>query len=266
MLPRIEFEPKSLVPVYQQLHQKIKSAILSGRIVQGERLPPTRELACSLGLSRATVAAAYELLESEKLVKGRVGRGSFVEATKMARLDWDTIVPRQEFDLAPAPRDAVVSFSASRPPEDQFPIEEFRATCREVIDSPHAAEILQLGPPQGYGPLRRYILAEAHHRGVAGPGDDILITSGCQQAFDLIQRVLASHGETVVLEDPVYPGLRNVFSRGGARVLGTPVGDHGVEVEPLARLLEKERPRLMILTPDFQNPTGTTIPEDARKE
>jgi 2-aminoadipate transaminase len=146
-----------------------------------------------------------------------------------------------------------------------FPLDEFRTTCREVIDSDEAVQILQLGPASGYGPLRRYLLDQARHRGVAGPDDEILITSGCQQAFDLAQRVLASRGETVLLEDPVYPGLRNVFQRGGARVIGIPMGADGIEMDSLARLLEQERPRLMVLTPDFQNPTGTTLPRESRQ-
>ncbi len=158
-----------------------------------------------------------------------------------------------------------ISFASSRPSEVLFPLDEFRATCREVIDSPEAAQILQLGPASGYGPLRRYLLEQARQQGSAGPDDDILITSGCQQACDLLQRVLAAHGETVLLEDPVYPGLRNVFQRGGARVTGVPVGEHGVDIDALARAVEKERPRLMVLTPNFQNPTGTTIPEASRK-
>ena len=123
---------------------------------------------------------------------------------------------------------------------------------------------MQLGPAAGYGPLRRWVLKEVRKRGAAGPDDDILITSGVQQAFDLIQRVLASRGETVLMEDPVYPGVRNVFQRGGARVIGIPVGADGIEMAALERTLEKERPRLMVLTPNFQNPTGTTIPEFER--
>jgi 2-aminoadipate transaminase len=169
--------------------------------------------------------------------------------------------------LPPAPSSAggLISFAASRPSELQFPLDEFRVTCREVIDSTEAIHILQLGPASGYGPLRRYLLNQARARGTAGPDDDILITSGCQQAFDLIQRVLASHGETVVLEDPVYPGLRNAFLRGGARILGVPVGADGMDVEALGRVLDKEHPRLLVLTPNFQNPTGTTLPAEARK-
>lgn len=268
MLPRLELEPDSASPLYRQLHGQIKSAIVNGRMVRGERLPPTRELAGSLGLNRTTVAAAYELLEAEGLIRGHVGRGSFVEGPVGGeeRLDWESLIPADDNIAAPAASEALISFSASRPSEIQFPLDEFRVTCREVIDSAEAAQILQLGPASGYGPLRRHLLNEARRRGAAGPDDDILVTSGCQQAFDLIQRVLASRGETIVLEDPVYPGLRNAFLRGGARVLGVPVGADGIEVEALGRLLEKERPRLMVLTPNFQNPTGTTLPLEAREK
>jgi 2-aminoadipate transaminase len=268
MLPRIQLEPHAETPLYLQIYEHISSAIMTGTLARGEKLPPTRELAGSLGLNRTTVTAAYQILESEGFIRGHVGRGSFVEGTVESprRLDWESLIPPDNH--APAPPAAAVakiSFSASRPSEILFPLDEFRTTCREVIGSAEAAQILQLGPAGGYGPLRRYLLEESRKRGAAGENDDILITSGCQQAFDLLQRVLASHGETVLLEDPVYPGLRNVFLRGGARVVGVPVGDHGVDVDALARAIERERPRLIVLTPNFQNPTGTTMPEASRR-
>jgi 2-aminoadipate transaminase len=244
MLAAIDLNPESDTPLYRQLYDAIKRNIASGRLLRGERLPANRELAGQLGLNRTTIAAAYELLESEGLIKCQVGRGTFVEGS-----------------VTEAPEDSVISFASSRPPEDRFPMEEFRATVREVIESDDAAAILQLGSAAGFAPLRRFVLNEVRKRGAAGPDDDILITSGCQQAFDLIQRVLASRGETVVIEDPVYPGVRNVFQRGGARVVGVPVGEDGIDVEALERTLEAERARLLILTPNFQNPTGTSIPE-----
>jgi len=265
MLPRIELDQNADTPLYRQLYEQVAGAISSGRMVRGERLPATRELAGSIGLARASVEAAYKLLEADGLIKGYVGRGSFVEGPKAQHVDWESLIPVED-DPQPIAPGATVSFSASRPSELEFPICEFRATCREVIDSNEAAHILQLGPASGYSPLRKFLLDYTRQRGVAGPDDDILITSGVQQAFDLIQRVLASRGERVLMEDPVYPGLRNAFLRGGARVVGVPMSRDGIEIDSLARTLERERPRLMVLTPNFQNPTGTTIPQDARKE
>jgi len=263
MIPEIHLDHQSGEPLYRQLYGKLRDAILHQRLARGEKLPPTRELANTLELNRTTVAAAYELLESEGLIRGHVGRGSFVQG--VGALDWQAMIPPAEEEWPPSGRQVRISFAASRPSEILFPLDEFRTTCREVIDSSAAAEILQLGPAGGYGPLRRYLLDQARSLGTAGSDDDILITSGCQQAFDLIQRVLASRGETVLLEDPVYPGLRNVFMRGAARVIGIPVGGNGVDMEALAIAVEKEKPRLMVLTPNFQNPTGTTMPEGARQ-
>src|SRR5262249_53672016 len=142
-------------------------------------------------------------------------------------------------------------------------VEEFRAACTEVIRSSEVQDVLQLGPPSGYAPLRRYLLQRAREDGIAGEDDDILITSGCQQAFDLLQRSFVMHGETVAIEDPVYPGLKHVFERFGARVAGIPVLNGGLDLSKLART---ERPAIIVVTPSFQNPTGNTLSLEARKE
>jgi DNA-binding transcriptional MocR family regulator len=160
---------------------------------------------------------------------------------------------------------AAISFSSSRPAESLFPLDEFRATCDEVIRSADAPSILQLGSPGGYTPLRHRLLEDARGQGVARATDDILITSGCQQALDLLDRVLIRGRHPVAIEDPVYPGIRNLFQASGARVSGLAVGPEGVAPESLAQLLTRERPRMVVLTPSFQNPTGATIPAAARR-
>jgi 2-aminoadipate transaminase len=110
------------------------------------------------------------------------------------------------------------------------------------------------------------LLEEARHAGDAGPDDDVLITNGCQQALDLLQRSLIAPGEVVAVEDPVYHGLKNVFTRGGARLLGVPMGPDGIDTVELARVLANARPRLLVVTPSFQNPTGATLPLSARHD
>jgi 2-aminoadipate transaminase len=242
MLTGIQFDDRSAIPIYRQIADSIADQIRNGILLDGHRLPPTRELAGQLGLNRTTVSAAYECLESEGLMEGHVGRGSFVKA--------ETVQSQ--------PSNSLISFASSRPAQDDFPVAAFRATCREVIAGPMASAILQLGAPAGFPPLRHYLLEEARQEGVAGVDDDILITSGCQQALDLLQRVLAPSGTTVAIEDPVYHGQRNVFLRSDIRLVPVPVLDAGIDLERLARVMAHERPRVSVLTPNFQNPTGTT--------
>jgi 2-aminoadipate transaminase len=267
MLQIGDLNPNSTESLYWQVYDRIRGLIASGQLENGYRLPATRELAGQLGLNRTTISSAYELLERDGLITGHVGRGSFVANAanrNHAGLNWSTLLDSNEVSVSPGT--ATISFSASRPSEHLFPIAEFRASCSEVIEGPDVQTILQLGSPAGYAPLRKYLLNQARAEGAARESDDILITSGCQQAFDLLQRTLAANGETVLVEDPVYPGARNAFQRAHARVVGVPVGADGIDLATLESVLNIEHPRLVIVTPTFQNPTGATMPQSARED
>jgi DNA-binding transcriptional MocR family regulator len=135
-----------------------------------------------------------------------------------------------------------------------------------VVHGAGAAAILQLGAPSGYAPLRQHLMEAARAEGVLADGDDLIVTSGCQQAFDLLARVLVTPGAGVAVEDPVYPGVKNVFERAGAELAGVPVGGWGIDLEAAARQFSQHRPKLAVVTPNFQNPTGATLGQDARQE
>ena len=266
----MDFRPtlshESEVPLYRQLFDQIAMRIRAGDLSAGERLPATRELAGLLGLNRTTVSAAYELLEEHGLIAGQVGRGSFVRGgtePPAPGVDWGALC-RAGGSGAGFGREEI-GFVMSRPSRDLFPLDEFRASCASVLQRSDLADILQLGSPSGFEPLRRRLMAEARAQGLAGPADDLIITNGCQQALDLIGRVLVRPGDTVAVEDPVYPGLKNLLLGMGARLIGIPVGPHGLEVSHLDRIL-RERPRFLVVTSNFQNPTGATLPLDARRE
>ncbi|MBY0505497.1 MAG: PLP-dependent aminotransferase family protein [Bryobacteraceae bacterium] len=239
-------EANSGIPLYRQLYAGLRDAIQTGLLRQGDRIPPTRELAQLTGVNRATVAAAYDLLETEGLIRGHVGRGSFVLGNGAPRT--------READL--------ISFATSRPAEQLFPMHSFRATVNEVLNDPRLSSILQLGAPAGYAPLRRWLRESS---GLATPGDEVLVTSGCQQALDLIQRALLAPGDTVLVEDPVYPGLKNVFERGRLRLVPMPVDAGHVDPAQVERAIATERPKLIVVTPDFQNPTGASMPVETRR-
>jgi len=109
---------------------------------------------------------------------------------------------------------------------------------------------------------------QAHQR-----GEQLLITDGCQQALDLIAKAFIRSGDTVVLENPTYPGASAVFNGVHARCLGVPVRTHaepgsplGIDLEVLESTLANNRVKLLVLTPDFQNPTGTSIPVAERRK
>jgi 2-aminoadipate transaminase len=271
MVLQSKLDPNAESPLYKQLFEQIAQQIRSGQLAQGDRIPATRELAGLLGLNRTTVSAAYEMLETEGLISGHVGRGSFVTGGPAPQtspgVDWIALLDRGDASAparAASPSDGI-SFAFSRPSRDLFPLDEFRASCAAVLARHDLADILQLGSPAGYEPLRRYLLDDARRTHVAAPGDDILITNGVQQALDLIGRVLLRPGETVAVEDPIYPGLRNVLASTGAQLCGIPSATAGMDPAQLERALDREHPRMIVVTSNFQNPTGVTVPLHARR-
>ena len=268
MVLQPHLDTASDVPLYRQLYGYFSALIHSGRLAKGERLPATRELAGSLGLNRTTISAAYELLESEGLITGQVGRGSFVAgAAARGMFDWDEQLKSSAGVIPPAAAPSgpdAITFATSRPSEHLFPLAALRASCEEVMAGPDFAHILQLGSPSGYEPLRRYLLDAARAEQLAGPEDDVIITNGCQQSLDLLGRVLLHPGDKVVVEDPVYPGLKTLFQEAGAQLIGVPVGPAGMDIAALEGALARERPRMIIVTSNFQNPTGATLPTASR--
>jgi 2-aminoadipate transaminase len=267
LLSHLRLEIESELPIYRQLAEGIQRALDAGVLLHGDRLPPTRELAGQLGLNRTTVSAAYAVLEQAGCLQGVVGRGSFVirsGAPPAAGFDWEALLGPAGADAA-AGAEAAYNFANSRPAEECFPLAEFRRLAKEVVDLPEAAELLQLGSPYGYAPLRRYLLEENASTGMARAQDDLIVTNGCQQALDLIARILVETNTPVLVEDPVYHGLLRVFGRAHAQLLPVPVGEAGLNLSVLENLAAQHRPRLLVVTPDFQNPTGTALTLEQRR-
>jgi DNA-binding transcriptional MocR family regulator len=261
---RPELDTASDVPLYRQLSGYLHRLIEIGNLLPGDRLPPTRELAAQLKLNRTTVSAAYESLEAEGLIKGSVGRGSFVCGMiepEPDSLNWSRALTASLSTSTGVDRPGVINFSASRPSEKLFPVDEFRECCAEVLASNRLKSLLQLGSPRGYEPLRAYLLRRAEY---ARDTDDILITNGCQQAVDLLRRALVRPGDKVAIEEPVYPGLKNLFIEAGAELTGVGMTSDGVDLYSLRRALDAGA-KVVVLTPSFQNPTGATIPASNRK-
>ena len=263
---RPNLDIQSGVPIYRQLGSYLQRLIESGDLRSGDRLPPTRELAGQLGLNRTTISAAYELLETGGLIKGEVGRGSYVcgGVERLASpLNWSRALTPSMSGPAGTPAGCPLSFTSSRPSEKLFPADEFRECCREVLESRNLKTLLQLGASGGYEPLRRYLLDRAREIGIARESDDILVTNGCQQALDLLRRALVRAGDKVAIEEPAYPGVKNLFREAGAELIGIPLNADGIDLDAAQRAFDAGA-RVLVVTPSFQNPTGASIPVYAR--
>jgi GntR family transcriptional regulator/MocR family aminotransferase len=254
-----------------QLQRQLKDAIRSGRLVAGERLPPSRLLAQQLGLSRKTVAEAYARLVLDKLLVGRVGSGTFVAdgvrprvrpvagarlagAGAIARWTGLDTAPR-----APAPTGSSrYEYIAGVPARSLFPYEEWRRCVLFALRQAARSRGLY-GPVEGLPELRDAIARHvAFSRGVRCGVDDVIVTTGAQQALDMVARVLVEPGCTVAVEEPGYPPARQLFAVQGAQVVGVPVDAEGLQVERIP-----EGTRLIYVTPAHQFPLG--MPMSARR-
>lgn len=160
--------------------------------------------------------------------------------------------------LKAATNPELISFAGGLPAMDLFPIAELRDAAERVI-STHGAPALQYGASEGYTPLREYLARHMRERGIECTADEVFLTSGAQQALDLLTRIFLNPGDAVVVETPTYLTAIRVFQAVGARMVAAPTDGDGIVVERLPELLERHRPKMLYTIPNFQNPTGVTL-------
>lgn len=270
----IGLPPRGSRNLVQALQRQLRAAILDGRLKPGLRLPSTRTMARQLGISRNTVVAAYDLLLSEGRLIGRHGAGTFVAQQPRPLSDSPTPVQADQADdrLAPFWRDCSYdpafglnpssryNFCRGVPDQAHFPIRVWRRISARVL---HDLAKVEVATTELAG---RFALREAiaRHvsltRAIACTAEDVIITAGTRQAFDLIARVLVTANRTVAaLENPTYPPLLTAFAAAGAQVVAVPVDEEGLVVDDLPAVA-----RLIWITPSHQWPFGVVMPPHRR--
>lgn len=158
----------------------------------------------------------------------------------------------------------IISFAGGLPAPDVFPVERFREACSKVLEK-NAKTALQYGATEGYEPLREMIARHTSRYGVKAKPEHVLITSGSQQALDLIGKLLINPGDRVLVEAPTYLGALQAFNVYGAEYLCVPSDNDGLRTDLLEEPL-RSGPKFMYVLPNFQNPGGTTLAEGRRHE
>ncbi len=158
----------------------------------------------------------------------------------------------------------IISFAGGLPAPDVFPVEEFRRACNYVLDNQGAAA-LQYGTTDGYVPLREMIARHTNRLGIGVSKDNILITSGSQQALDLLGKIFINRGDRVLVENPTYVGAIQAWNSYGAEYIPVALDDEGMDTRVLEEALRKG-PKFIYVLPNFQNPTGSTLTMERRRQ
>jgi 2-aminoadipate transaminase len=156
----------------------------------------------------------------------------------------------------------VISFAGGLPAPEMFPVEEFREASNRVLRQ-IGPKALQYGATEGYLPLRSLIVAHMARYGIQAKEDNILITSGSQQALDLIGRLLINPGDKILTERPTYLGALQAWSAYQARYVTVPIDQDGLRIDMLEEAL-RSGPKFMYILPNFQNPGGVTLSLERR--
>ena len=265
-------DPEAGKPLTTQLYEQLRRAITGGRLLPGDQLVPSRQLAGELGVSRHTVTTAYGRLVAEGHAEGRAGGGSVVasafpappDGTKGAKGTDPAAALRPSPRFAgwspyyrPPPYGCRFDLRPGMPDPALFPA----ALWRRRVAAAVAAENSLYGDPAGKIGLRRAIAGwVARSRSVAAGEDTVLITCGAQHAIDLVTRVLLEPGDCVAVEDPGYVHAARLFGALGMRVAGVPIDDQGLVVDLLP-----PSARMVYVTPSHQYPLGMTMSMSRRK-
>jgi len=249
-------------PLHRQLARALAGAIERGRLARGARLPAERTLSAAAAVSRGTVVAAYDLLVADGLVERRRGSGTYVLGPGALGLpsgrEGSALVHRLVDRSAGG--SALIDLSISVLSDSAgLPAVEVRT-----------ADLAAVVPDTGYSPwgistLRELLADHVSGWGLPTTPDEVVITTGAQQAISAAAACWVRPGDEVVVEDPTYPGAVAAFAQAGARLVGVRVDTAGVVVDDLRRILAR-RPALVYLQPRVQSPTGVHLAAHRREE
>lgn len=264
-------------PVIRQVYEQVRGAIHQGALKPGGRLPSSRDLAARLGVARASVVAAYDLLLAEGYAEGRPGSGTYVcgDLSGVLELKAPSAAPAAPPPLTP-PRVASLAalplpgpdeprlFSNGRTLMDARALDAWAKATRRALrtlDHVHFGYSDPAGEPRLRAAVADYLRAA---RGVVCDPDQVIVTSGAQHAVDIAVRVLLQPGDPVWMEDPGYQPTWHALTAAGAVVHAVPVDRAGLDVA--AGVAAEPRARLAFVTPSHQYPLGVTLSMGRRLE
>ena len=175
----------------------------------------------------------------------------------------ETSAIRELFKLLGKP--GIISFAGGFPDPAMFDIEGIREATNQALNGPDAGAVLQYGATEGWNPLREALSTHMASKGIVARPDEIITTTGSQQALDLIGKTMINPGDKVIMEGPTFLATIQCFRLYGADVVSAPIDAGGVKVDVLERLIIEHKPKFIYLIPTFGNPSGAMLSLERRK-
>ncbi|MBV8636869.1 MAG: PLP-dependent aminotransferase family protein [Candidatus Eremiobacteraeota bacterium] len=276
VLPQLERD--SIVPLYRQIYEHLREAILAGTLPESTRLPPERTMAERLNVNRSTIVHAYRELVADGLIEQRVGSGSRVvpqlrggQPARTAGVPWWITLPPWrvgEFpnilgELAAKQEPGRISFVQGVAPDEPSPLGELAQSFERVARDPRF--VLSYGDSEGYEPLREAIASRMNGRGASIAPKNVIVLTGSTQGIMIVAQSLAEPGDEIIVESPSYPGALQIFQINGLRAIPVPVDEDGMRVDHVEAILRTRRPRFIYTMPSMHNPTNVTMNADRRE-
>jgi DNA-binding transcriptional MocR family regulator len=253
-------------PLHERLATALEDAIRVGVLPPQMRLPAERVLADALALSRTTVVTAYNRLRADGWLESRSGSGTWVcagRATAAHRKAQAAALDRSGLiNLLSIDDKETVDLAVGTP----MPLSSLPSELYTVSPELQQAFLVERNyMPHGYPPLREAVARLYRRQGIATEANQILVTSGAQQAIALVTALLVQRGDTVIVETPTYFGALDAFRLAGARTVGVPLKDLHVDPAVLRDRVIAHGPRLVYVTPTHHNPTSAVMPAASRR-
>jgi 2-aminoadipate transaminase len=296
----ISLQKEALTPLYRQLADQIRQALVRGELHPGEQLPPIRKLAQILGVSQITVSQTYEELAATGIASGSIGRGTFLLAPStppqedhpegiryhaqehpwMSTLTQRAKLPRAvrlQQTLQRATQrwhepSSLITMSGGNPDARLFSLDRWRQAMNQAghsLQQEQGSDLLQYDTPtHGDQSLRHFLATYVQRYGIHVDEEQILLTSGTQQGLDLVARCFLQPGATVFVDAFSYIAALDIFEQHGAQLQPVPIDEHGMRMDLLEELLvaPQPHPRLLYSIPTGHSPTGACLPESRRAQ
>lgn len=255
MLPKavLDFSNENRI-TYRKIVARIEHAIRGGEFRTGERLPTQRELAHLIGTTVATVSRAYTQLQDRGLIKSEVGRGTYVTGWYGEYTD----------RIGANGRPAYIDLTINRPPTIGY-VDHLRAILGSLAKRVDLSELMSHQPSAGMAEHRVAGASWISGLGLNAEPPGVIITNGVQHGLMVVLAAFCQPGDTVVVEELSYPGLRLAARTQHLNLVGCRLDEEGMDPNHLDDLCRKLKPAMVVVNPTVQNPTCSTMPANRRK-